>query len=174
MLRGAGYRYELSRGVITVMGVPSIPHVLQVEALRNQVIAHQFTDSSQIKHVLSGGEMKLLLERLESERHPDLAIYRDRENIGDWAAWIPDIVVEVVSPSSRQRDYEEKPEEYLLFGVREYWIIDRAENQMLVHRRSGGRWQLIPVKSPQRYETSLVSGLKIDVQAVFDAAGEYQ
>ena len=93
--------------------------------------------------IASGSECKILIARLVSERHPDLALYKtpppeDGDDV--WSLWVPEIVVEVVSPSSRHRDYEEKPEEYLRFGVKEYWIIDADKLAMLVLRWSRGRW----------------------------------
>lgn len=170
-----GHLYELSRGVIAVMDVPSLPHAAQFESLRDQLVVYRAQNPKRIKHIFGGGESKVLLHSLGSERHPDLSIYRDPpEEPGNWATWIPDIVVEVVSPSSRQRDYEEKPEEYLLFGVREYWIVDRMRGEMVVHRRVGGRWQVRAVKPPDKYETRLLPGLQVDVGAIFDAAGEYE
>jgi Uma2 family endonuclease len=167
-----GSLYELSRGVISVMDVPSIPHALQIDALREQVSEYRRKHPGKIFAVLGSMDCKVLLRSLDSERHPDLSIYRHPpEEPDNWATWIADIVVEVVSPSSRQRDYEEKPDEYLLFGIREYWIVDRFEGQMVVHRRVGGRWDIQRVKLPEQYETKLLPGLRIDIQAVFDAAG---
>lgn len=169
-----GHLYELSRGVITVMDVPAIPHALQIDALREQVSAYRREKPGRIFAVLGGMDCKVLLHGTESERHPDLSIYQYApDEPGNWAAWLPDIVVEVISPSSRHRDYEEKPDEYLQFGVREYWIVDRPQGKMVVHRRIGGRWHVRSVKPPERYESRLLPGLRVDLQAVFDAAAEY-
>ena len=41
-----------------------------------------------------------------------------------WWNWPPALVIEVVSPGSGVRDHEEKPPEYLAYGVGEYWIFD--------------------------------------------------
>jgi Uma2 family endonuclease len=87
-----------------------------------------------------------------------------------WSRWIPAIVIEVVSRSSRNRDYKEKPEEYLQFGIREYWIIDIEKRQMTVLRRSKGRWAERVVCPDALYRTRLLRGFEFDLAAVFEAA----
>jgi Uma2 family endonuclease len=112
------------------------------------------------------------LSDLESERHPDLAVYKsppvDEENV--WATWVPEIVIEVISASSRQRDYVEKRKEYLDFAVREYWIIDYDQQQMMVLRRSGGRWIERIIRPGEVYRTRWLKDFEFHLAAVFDAA----
>jgi Uma2 family endonuclease len=36
----------------------------------------------------------------------------------------PDLVMEVVSPDRRKRDYKDKKDQYEAYGVQEYWIVD--------------------------------------------------
>src|SRR5687768_2695522 len=137
-----GHLYELSRGVITVMDVPDRAHFAQVNAIRRQFSAYDLANPGRIHAIGTASDGKILLEDLESERHPDFLVYKspplDNEDL--WSTWVPDLVIEVVSPSSRHRDYEEKPEEYLRFGIGEYWIVDRERQEMLVLRRVGGKW----------------------------------
>jgi len=45
----------------------------------------------------------------------------------------PDMVIEVVSPESKQQDYYAKLSTYKLIGVREYWIVDIAEGLITVY-----------------------------------------
>jgi Uma2 family endonuclease len=169
-----GYLYELSRGVITVTDVPAPRHLAQVVALRRQIHAYDQAHPGRIHTIASGSECKILIAGLESERHPDLAIYKTpvpEEEEDVWSSWVPEIVVEVVSPSSRHRDYEEKPEEYLRFGVMEYWIIDDEKREMRVLRRSRGRWTARAVQPPDHYRPRILPGFTFDVALVFQAAG---
>ena len=55
----------------------------------------------------------------------------------------PDLVVEILSPSTELNDRGTKFQTYQKYGVREYWILDEAKQEMLVLRRSGGRWRRI-------------------------------
>ena len=163
-----GSLYELSRGIITVVDVPTPRHFAIIIATRRQFAAYELAHPERIHGIASGSECKILIGGLESERHPDLAIYQTPPPDEDvWSQWVPEIVIEVVSPSSRQRDYFEKPDEYLLFGVREYWIIDPEKKLMLVKRRSRGRWADVPVRPPALYSTQLLPGFEFDCAPLF-------
>lgn len=168
-----GHLYELSRGIVTVTDVPNRWHALMIAALRLQLSVYQNAHPKQIYMLAGGSDCKILLTDLESERHPDLTVYKrppdEEENV--WATWVPDIVVEVISPGSQQRDYVEKREEYLRFGVREYWIIDADRQEMLVLRRSRGRWTEHVIRPPKTYRTRLLPGFRLDCARVFEAGG---
>ena len=103
-----------------------------------------------INYLAGGAESKVLIGPAESERHPDLSVYLDPEPAvkSVWSQWIPAIVIEVVSDRSSKRDYEEKPDEYLMFGVREYWIVDADRKELLAMTRFRGQWK------PKRYKPS--------------------
>jgi Uma2 family endonuclease len=157
---------------VTVVDVPNPRHLAQVNAIRRQLAAYDLSHDGQIHAVAGGGECKILLAGTESERHPDVAVYKTPPpNAADvWAGWVPELVIEVVSPGSEHRDYNEKPEEYLRFGVREYWILDEEKREMRVLRRSRGRWTEQTVVPPEVYRTRLLPGLAFACAAVFAAA----
>ena len=46
----------------------------------------------------------------------------------------PELTVEVVSPTSRQRDFYTKARLYENFGVREYWIVDPKKEKVTVYQ----------------------------------------
>lgn len=168
-----GRLYELGRGVIVVSDVPGPRHLMQLNSLRRQLHAYDFQNPGLIHTIGSGSDCKILIADLESERHPDLAIYKTPLPSGEddmWAVWIPEIVIEIVSPGSEQRDYQEKREEYLQFGVQEYWIVDAERQEVLVLRRVGGRWRESIVRPPQIYSTRLLPGFEFACDPVFEAA----
>ncbi len=172
--RQEGYLYELARGVLVVSDVPGRRHLAQLSALRRQLAAYDLAHAGRIHTLAAGSECKLLIAALESERHPDLAVYQtpppDDEPL--WELWVPEIVLEVISPGSEQRDYAEKREEYLLFGVLEYWIFDAERRELLVLRRAGGRWRERTVRPPEVYRTRLLPGLELACGPVFEAADD--
>lgn len=166
-----GYLYELSRGVITVSNVPKPKHMALVRAIKLQLYAYQLDHPDRIYDIASGSECKILIAALESERHPDLTVYTTPPPDDDdpWPLWIPDLVIEVVSPGFKSRDYREKPEEYLAFGIKKYWVVDADRREMLVHRRSRGEWVKKTVRSPAVYKTPLFPGLEFATESVFKA-----
>ncbi len=52
----------------------------------------------------------------------------------------PDLAIEVVSPESVSRDYDEKRGRYEAAGVREYWIIDADERRATFLVLEGGKF----------------------------------
>ena len=166
-----GYRYELGRGVIQVSDIPGKRHFVQFSASGRQFHSYDIAHPGLINAIGGGVECKILVSALQSERHPDLSIYLSPppEDEDPWATWVPAIVIEIVSPGSEQRDYVEKREEYLLFGVQEYWIIDAEKEQMTVLRRFSGKWKEQVVRPPQKYRTHLLPGFEFDLAAVFQA-----
>ena len=168
-----GFLYELNKGVIEASNIPHRRHMLQLLSVRNQLIAHQLANPTCIQAVVGPMDSKLLIGVEESERHPDIAVYLspmpDVDEI--WSVWVPTIAVEIVSDSSVKRDYEEKPPEYLAFGVLEYWIVDGIRKQLTVLSRYRGQWRERVVKPAAKpYTTRHLPGFTLDLKAVFAAA----
>ena len=78
-----------------------------------------------------------------------------------WRTWIPELTIEVVSESSRDRDYTEKRDEYWTLGVKEYWIVDAKLKQALVLRRGRSQWIEKTLGPADSCETKLLPGFKL-------------
>ena len=75
-----------------------------------------------------------------------------------------DLVVEIVSPDSQERDRIEKYREYEQGGVREYWLIDPERQEALFYRRNEqGMYESGPVGEDGLYESAVLPGLKLRV-----------
>lgn len=137
-----GYRYELARGVLEVTQVPRDSHWRMVWTLLSALAIYQRDRPGIISHCGGGGECQLRLPGLVSGRNPDIAVVlrgapRDRRE-----RQAPALVMEVVSAGAeaRDRDLRAKREEYLAFGLLEYWIIDPELRRVLVLTRDGDSW----------------------------------
>ncbi|MDB5349499.1 MAG: hypothetical protein JWN86_746 [Planctomycetota bacterium] len=137
-----GYRYELARGVLEVTEVPDDPHGFIVDHFACAIADYR----RQHPHlVLRSGEasgFRLWLPGMISGRNPDYAVVlrgvpKDRRGRRP-----PSLVAEVVSEGgeARDRDYQIKKEEYRIFGMLEYWILDPELRRVTVLTRDGDVW----------------------------------
>jgi Uma2 family endonuclease len=159
-----GWLYELARGVIDVTEVPGLDHGRIVSRVARLFVVYDITHPGIIDYRAGGGECRLRLPGMQSDRHPDQAVYLLPPPPGDnepWTRWVPNLVVEIVSPSGEDRDYEEKREEYLRVGVTEYWILDPAKRQLLVLQRFGDVWHEVIVPAGNVYRPGLLPGLEV-------------
>lgn len=158
-----GWLYELARGVVVVTEVPYPNHGRIVNELARLFILYNESHPNLINYRAGGGECRLRLEGMQSDRHPDQAVYLTPPPPGKspWAAWVPEIVVEVLSAGSRTRDLVEKREEYLRAGVAEYWILDPDARTLTVLVRAADVWKERLVSTRSVYRTRLLPGLEV-------------
>jgi len=127
---------ELIRGVFCEMPKPGMRHGQLALRLGAKLFNH--VDERQIGTVV--GEVGVLLERdPDTVRAPDAAfISHDRLPKGSVPArydeTIPELVVEVVSPSDRHADVRDKARMWLSFGVQLVWVVFPVERTVEVHR----------------------------------------
>lgn len=103
--------------------------------------------------------------KLVSRREPDIQIIlKSNPNTltftyMDGAA---DIVIEIVSPESRDCDYGEKRHQYEMAGVCEYWIVDPAQTACCFYTlNTDGIYA--PQAFDDTYESALLPDLKIPI-----------
>ena len=77
----------------------------------------------------------------------------------------PDLVVEVLSPSTADRDRGLKLELYTRFGVREYWIIDPDERTVQVFDLT--RPDALANYSSGSVSSPLIPGLDVALEEIF-------
>lgn len=74
----------------------------------------------------------------EDERtmvQPDLVVICDPGKVKEWGIFgAPDLVVEILSPSTKRKDRTLKMTKYGDAGVREYWIVDPEKERTTVSR----------------------------------------
>jgi Uma2 family endonuclease len=79
----------------------------------------------------------------------------------------PDLLVEIICPSSVRRDRYNKKELYARFGVKEYWIGDAANRSLEVLALKRGRYELLCAAEDRGEIHSLVlKGLEFDLMDI--------
>jgi Uma2 family endonuclease len=82
----------------------------------------------------------------------------------------PDLVIEILSGSTKRIDQGIKLERYERFGVQEYWIVDPDRNTVTVYRLERERFQKTSVLSAEAedgLDTPLLPGLELRLAEVF-------
>lgn len=77
-----------------------------------------------------------------TRRIADVAVQRVRDDVL-WSTETPVVVVEVLSPSTRNEDLFRKTRDYLRAGVEQYWIVDRAARTVTVLHRAADDWEVL-------------------------------
>jgi Uma2 family endonuclease len=167
-----GWLYELAKGVVVVTEVPGIHHGRIVGRLTERFVIYSAGHPGIINYRAGAGECRLRLPGMQSDRHPDQAIYLvpPPSDSSPWSAWTPQLVVEVVSPGGEARDYIEKREEYLRAGVLEYWIVDPSLRRLTALKRAGDTWNEVVVAVGATYQTRLLPGLDVRIDDLLNPA----
>ena len=87
---------------------------------------------------------------------------------------VPELVVEIGSPSTRKRDETIKRRLYEREGVSEYWVVDPDIDVIRVYRREGddfGRPRELSVEAGDVLTTPLFEGLELPLARVFQDLG---
>ena len=80
----------------------------------------------------------------------------------------PDLIIEIASPSTEERDRGVKQELYALFGVLEYWRAYPRTQTVETLRLENGRLVPVGVYGPgDVLSTPLLPGLNIDLDEIF-------
>ena len=81
---------------------------------------------------------------------------------------IPDLIVEVVSPSTEARDRGVKYQDYEFHGVREYWVVDPVAETVELYRLSDSAYLPAERQSDGTVASDVLPGFQIPVRAIFD------
>ncbi|WP_253199455.1 Uma2 family endonuclease [Clostridium tagluense] len=91
-------------------------------------------DLNKLKELVSGKGAELV---------PDVAVYCDKEQIFKRGfLGVPQLVVEVLSPSNSEDDTIKKKDLYENFGVPEYWIASPMSKKVYVYNLEDNRYKL--------------------------------
>ena len=82
---------------------------------------------------------------------------------------IPDLIVEVLLPSTEERDRGIKFQDYQLHGVREYWIVDPVAETVELYRLTDEIYPVVAAQNDGLLASDVLPGFEIPVRAIFDA-----
>jgi Uma2 family endonuclease len=99
---------------------------------------------------------------------PDIAVVCDQSKLNDkCCVGAPDLIVEILSPSTARHDRLRKFNLYLKAGVREYWIVDPDEKTVQVCILENSKYVIHMYDETAQIPVSVLDGCVIDMKAVF-------
>ena len=164
-------RVELIDGVFYDMAAPTTIHQSIAGFLHKKFLDHVMEHKGPCFPFNSPVDVQLDCDD-KTVIQPDVLIVCDRGKYRNGRVFgAPDLVVEVLSPSSRKRDLRIKLAKYYDAGVREYWIVD-PEKKMLV------QYDMEHLELPSVYNCESTipvliwnSECRIDLREMFDTIG---
>jgi Uma2 family endonuclease len=102
---------------------------------------------------------------------PDICIISDPSKLDDKGCiGAPDLIVEILSPSTLKKDWNDKFNLYEAAGVMEYWIVDpntKTVNVFLL--QTDGRYDMgATYNFSQKTPVYIIEGLEIDLSELFE------
>lgn len=84
----------------------------------------------------------------------------------------PDLVVEILSPSSRDRDLEMKRKLYSRHGVREYWIVDPdGKTVQVLTREKASLATAVTYSEEEEFHSPLLGDFRMKLAEIFKPIG---
>ena len=128
-----GEHAELIDGKIYYMAPPSWKHQRISGYLHNEIYNYIKGKNGECE-VLAAPFAVFLNEDDINYLEPDISVICDLSKLDDKGCHgAPDWVIEIVSSSSKPRDYMTKLFKYRTAGVREYWIVDPDKQMIMVY-----------------------------------------
>lgn len=100
---------------------------------------------------------------------PDLSVVCRKDQIAkNGCHGAPTVIMEVLSPATALKDFNEKFNLYQKYGVQEYWIIDPGNRTVHVYGMEDGVYQIRHLYTEQDHIQSIVfKELQIPVSKLF-------
>jgi Uma2 family endonuclease len=103
---------------------------------------------------------------------PDILFIRQDRlseiDLNDRIHFAPDLVVEILSPSTAEYDYTRKKAIYCEGGVKEYWIVDPADETVEIMLKDGNYYRTEAIlQAPALLESTMFPGFSMKIENVF-------
>ena len=171
-------RAEIIYGVAYMMGQPSTKHQEIFGILFNSLF--NFLKGKTCKVYAAPFGVRLFPKEDRSDNtvvEPDIVVICDSSKIDEYGCnGAPDLVVEILSPSTKRKDRHLKRDLYQKAGVREYWIVSPDDNDIDVHLFEKNLVNYYGKNEPETPEdekikdiipVSVLPGLEINLNEVF-------
>ncbi len=160
-------RYELINGELIMSESPIIVHQNNRMKLGNRMTNFVERNDAGIVYL---PDTDVVLSDTDVVQPDIMFISKERQHIiGERnIQGAPDLVVEILSPSTARRDWGVKRELYAKHGVKEYWIADPANKMVWVMLLTNGVLEIQQTCHPgDTIASSALAGFTVKVDDIF-------
>jgi Uma2 family endonuclease len=120
------------------------------------------------------GIEKIMITLTRNDYEPDICFFKKEKSQHFTEDQIlfpaPDLVIEILSESTEDRDRGVKFKDYQAHKIQEYWIIDPEKQTLEQYNLNGNTYDLILKSSEGSVTSFVIDGFQIPVRAIFDEA----
>ncbi|MDX2190935.1 MAG: Uma2 family endonuclease [Bacteroidota bacterium] len=118
------------------------------------------------------GVEKVMLQFTRNDYEPDIVFFSKEKSKDFYDEQLlfpaPDLVVEILSESTKKRDRGIKFVDYAAHGVYEYWIVDPSKKSIEQYVLRNGEYFILGNHQESKFRTDIIKGLEIDVKSLFE------
>jgi Uma2 family endonuclease len=156
-------RAELIDGQIYYMAAPSRVHQKILNAVNNTIFNYIRSKDGLCEVYPAPFAVKLFSEDDKNVVEPDISVICDPNKLTDkGCTGAPDWIVEIISPSNSSHDYVRKLNLYMDAGVREYWIVNPMEREVLVYFLEQDKFKVKSYTLQDKIKVNIYDDLWID------------
>ena len=160
-------KMEFMNGEIIFQSPAKLRHTTSVKLLTN--LLSNFVIKNNLGYV---GMEKMLISLTRNDYEPDICFFMkdksDKFTPTQMQFPAPDIIVEVLSPSTEKHDRETKFQDYAAHGIHEYWIIDAEHGVIEQYMLQNEEYDLLLKAKDGAIQSVVLPEFKIQIRAVFD------
>ncbi len=136
-----GYFYELINGIIVRKQAPAPPH--QNASMEISTLMNVFIKEKKLGKLFAA-PIDVFFDPHNNTQPDILFIKKERDFLitKNGIEGAPDLIVEILSPSTFKTDRKDKFELYLFFGVAEYWIVDPKNQSIEVYILDSNQYKM--------------------------------
>jgi len=161
-------RYELIDGVAYMMSSPTVMHQSIIIYLLRKLA--DYLEGKPCRAFVAPLDICLGAKGDDDNTvvQPDVFVVCDKTKIEKKRInGAPDLIIEIVSPSTSRHDRIRKLNKYLQAGVREYWIVDPDDKAITVHVLENGRYVISAFEETDTISVNILDGCEISLPDVF-------
>jgi len=104
-----------------------------------------------------------------NQQNLDISVICDKNKLDDRGCkGAPDLIVEILSPATTEKDMKDKLYLYEKHSVKEYWIVHPVDKYVMVFILKKGQYgKHMLYTAKDKLSTALYKGLRIDLSLVF-------